>query len=114
MKRAIRRHHRRRIIKKYKDLYENLGYINYDPARTATHGFSCGSCYGCVNQRKYGELTLQEQKANITMSEQLREVKSENTCWKCKRFFAVPVIENNSVYCPWCGTEQKTVDCQSR
>ena len=53
-KRATRRHHRRRIIKKFQRIYKNWNYGNWEEngLRTAASGsIGCG-CSMCANPRR--------------------------------------------------------------
>lgn len=67
-KRAERRHHRRRIIKKFQRIYKNWDYENWkeDGIRTAARGsIRCG-CSMCANPRRKhsienGQITRKEQ-----------------------------------------------------
>lgn len=67
MDRSERRHHTRRIKAKFYRLrswYEWWSPNEAEAGRFANHGKGC-SCWMCGNPRKYfGELTLQEKRAN--------------------------------------------------
>ena len=70
MKRALRRHHRKRIINKYQRIYKNWGYENWkeNGLYTASRGsIRCGCCM-CANPRsrrsyEYKEVSIQERRA---------------------------------------------------
>lgn len=71
MTRAQRRHDTRRIKLKFRKVHKGR---QWEPtARNAgvfaNHGKVC-SCWMCGNPRKYGELTLQERKADSPIVEE--------------------------------------------
>ena len=72
MNRATRRHHRRRIIRKFQRIYKNWDYDNWETngLYTAARGsIRCG-CWMCKNPRRAGfegaaRFTIQERKSDI-------------------------------------------------
>jgi hypothetical protein len=64
--RALRRHHRNRIIlKRYKNVEEGFWYVK-SPGYLAKNNTVC-SCWMCGNPRKYlGQLTRQEILASLS------------------------------------------------
>lgn len=73
MKRALRRHHRQRIIRKFQRIYKNWDYENWEEngLHTASRGsIRCG-CWMCKNPRRlpgqtYNErYKVQERRADI-------------------------------------------------
>ena len=85
MKRAERRHHRRRIIKKFQRLYKGWQYDNWERngLLTASRGsIRCGCCM-CANPRRrrsasYEGPTRQEKINELNYNEQVNDLNEHN------------------------------------